>query len=103
MDNELVNYGMFLANELRAMMIPDVQLYQSGNMRSSVAVVVVDDTCIDVIIATNYASYTNERGRMKGWVERTVDRVSRCYSEDVGNDITDGFEKIGENIWKPKD
>ena len=86
MDIDMVNLAIFIADELRKMMIPEVQLYQSGDMQSSVAVVAIEEDYIDVVIATDYASYTNTRGRMAGWVERTIDRCCRCYAED--NDVT---------------
>ncbi len=82
MDSDMVNLGQFVASELRAMMIPGKQLYQSGNMRGSVTVVTVNDEFVDIVIATDYASYTNTRGRMAGWIERTVDRCCRCYAEN---------------------
>lgn len=93
MDNDMVNLGQFVASELRAMMIPGKQLYQSGNMRGSVTVVAVNDEFIDIVIATDYASFTNTRGRMAGWIERTVDRCCRCYAENnnVENEYLNGM------------
>ena len=81
MDENMINLGAFIADELRAMMIPTKQLYVSGNMKGSVQVVTVDENSVEIIIATDYASYTNTRGRMAGWIERTVDRACRCYAE----------------------
>lgn len=86
MYDELVNYANFLASELRANMIPNIKLYRTGNMKSSVSVVSVNDDAIEVVIATDYASYTNEKGIWAGWVESTINRVSRCYS--TGNDVS---------------
>lgn len=93
MDTDMVNLGQFVASELRAMMIPGKQLYQSGNMRGSVNVVAVNDEFIDIVIATDYASYTNTRGRMAGWIERTVDRCCRCFAENnnVESDYLNGM------------
>ena len=93
MDTDMANLATFIADELRAMMIPNVQLYQSGNMKSSVAVVAVGDDFIDIVIATDYASFTNTKGRNAGWVERTIDRCCRCYSEnnDVSNESLEGI------------
>ena len=82
MDTDMTNLAQFVASELRAMMIPGVQLYKSGTMRGSVAVVAINEQYVDIVIATDYASYTNTRGRMAGWVERTVDRCCRCYSQN---------------------
>lgn len=89
----MVNLAEFIASELRAMMIPNVQLYQSGAMQSSVAVVAVDENYIDIVIATDYASYTNTRGKHAGWVERTIDRCCRCYAENnnVENEFYNGI------------
>lgn len=82
MDTDMTNLAQFIATELRGMMVKDVQLYKSGKMRRSVVVATVNDEYLDIIIATDYASYTNTRGRMAGWVERTVDRCCRCYSQN---------------------
>ena len=92
MDIDMVNLASFIAGELRAMMIPNIQLYQSGNMKSSVAVVSVNENFIDIVIATDYASFTNTKGKHAGWVEKTVDRCCRCYSENnnVENEIIEG-------------
>ena len=93
MDSDMVNLGQFVASELRAMMIPGKQLYQSGNMRGSVTVVTVNDEFVDIVIATDYASYTDTRGRMAGWIERTVDRCCRCFAENnnVENEALSGM------------
>lgn len=82
MDTDMVNLAQFIANELRAMMIPGLQLYRSGNMKGSVTVVAVNEEFVDIVIATDYASFTNERGRMAGWIEKTIDRCCRCYAEN---------------------
>lgn len=92
MDNDMVNLGSFIASELRAMMIPGIQLYQSGTMRGSVNVVAVDEKYIDIVIATDYASFTNTRGRMAGWIEKTIDRCCRAYASNnnVENEYLSG-------------
>lgn len=82
MDTDMTNLAQFIATELRGMMVKDEQLYKSGKMRRSVVVATVNDEYLDIIIATDYASFTNTRGRMAGWVERTVDRCCRCYSQN---------------------
>ena len=93
MDIDMVNLAQFVASELRAMMIPQVQLYQSGTMRSSVVVATVNDNFIDIIIATDYAGYTNTKGKHAGWIDRTVDRCCRCFAEnnDVSNEALNGM------------
>lgn len=90
---EMFNLAIRLANELRAQMIPNVQLYKTGNMRASVQVVAIEEDYVDVVIATDYASYTNSRGRMAGWVDSVVDRVCRAYAGDNGveNDKISGI------------
>lgn len=82
MDTDMTNLANFVASELRAMMIPGIQLYQSGTMRASVDVVTVNDKYVDIIISTDYASFTNTRGRMAGWIEKTIDRCCRCYAQN---------------------
>ena len=93
MDEDMLNLASFVANELRTMMIPGKQLYKTGNMRASVTPIVIDENYVDIIIATDYASYTNTRGRMAGWVEKTVDRCCRCYAanNNVDNDAISGL------------
>lgn len=93
MDDDMVNLANFIASELRKMMIPTVQLYQSGGMYLSVAVVAVNEEYIDIVIATDYASYTNTRGKHAGWVNRTIDRCCRCYAENnnVENEFLQGI------------
>lgn len=82
MDPDMLNLAQFIVSELQAMMIPGKQLYQTGNMQRATAVASVGEDYIDIVISTDYASYTNVRGRMAGWIERTVDRACRCYSEN---------------------
>ena len=82
MDSDMVNLASFIKTELEKMCIKDKQLYVSGNMQASMAVVAVNEEYVDVVIATDYASFTNTRGRMAGWIERTVDRCCRCYAEN---------------------
>lgn len=93
MDNDMVNLGQFIASELRAMMIPGIQLYKSGNMRGSVTVVAINEDYVDIVVATDYASFTNTRGRMSGWIDKTVDRCCRCFAENnnVENEALQGM------------
>lgn len=92
----MVNLATSIANELRAMMKPGIQLYKTGNMQGSVTVVAVNEDFIDIVIATDYASYTNTRGRMAGWVERTVDRACRSYAS---NNNVDNADLTGEIMY----
>lgn len=87
MDLNMQNLANILASELQAMCIKGQQLYQSGNMKASIMVVQVDDKYCDIVIATPYASFTNERGKMAGWIEKTVSRVCRCYASN--NNVED--------------
>ena len=86
---ELLNFATFLASELRAQCIKGKQLYVSGNMKSSIVSVAINDNDIDVVIATDYASYTNTRGKMAGWIERTIQNTARCYAQ--ANNVSDDF------------
>ena len=96
MDIDMINFAQFAAAELRAMMIPNVQLYRTGNMQSSVTVVTVNDDFIDIIIATDYASYTNTRGKHAGWIDKTIDRVCRAYAS---NNNVENESIVGEIIY----
>lgn len=84
---EFLAFATFLASELRAS-----SPYKTGNMQRSIATVVVDDNAIDVVIAVDYASYVNDKGKHKEWVERVVNRCSRCYFQ---NNVDDTSMKTG--------
>ena len=92
----MVNLAQFAASELRAMMIPNVQLYRTGNMQGSVVVASVDENFIDIIISTDYASFTNTRGRHTGWIEQTIDRVCRAYAS---NNNVENSGIVGQIIY----
>lgn len=79
MNMDTIIIANVVASELRAQMVPGKRLYRTGNMKRSVAVVVVDDKNVDVVIATDYASYTNTRGRFAGWVQRTTTKAIQAY------------------------
>ena len=85
----LVNFAIFLADQLRAQCIKGQQLYVSGNMQKSIVALSINEEDIDVVIATDYASYTNTRGRMAGWVQRTIQNAARCFAEN--NNVSDDF------------
>ena len=85
-DVDLVNVANLVASELRAYMIPDKRLYRSGYMQRSIQVIAIDDHFTDIVIATDYASYTNNRGQWSGWVSQVVDRCLRAYAGDKVND-----------------
>ena len=93
MDSDMVNLACFIKTQLENMCIKDKQLYVSGNMQKSIAVVAVNEEFVDIVIATDYASFTNERGRMAGWIERTVDKACRRFAEDnnVENEQINGI------------
>ena len=86
-DEDLMNYAKFLCQELSAVGIPDKKLYRTGNMMHSIRVVTVGQDWVDIIIATDYASFTNSRGKWTGWIEKTIREASRCYAEN--NDVED--------------
>lgn len=79
MNQHLINIAKVVASELRAQMVPNKRLYRTGNMKRSVAVVTIDEKNVDVIIATDYASFTNTRGRFAGWVQTTTTRALQAY------------------------
>lgn len=79
MNEHLVNLAKVVASQLRDYMVPNKRLYITGNMRRSVAVIAIDDENVDVVIATDYASYTNTRGRFAGWVQSTTSKAIQAY------------------------
>ena len=98
-DPNIINFATFLASELRAMCIKGKQLYVTGNMQRSIVALDVnaDEDSIEVVIATDYASYTNTRGRMAGWIEKTIQRCASAFSSN--NDVeADWINGIVANI-----
>lgn len=93
MDIMMRNLVTVLTAELRAMCVPNKQLYRTGNMKASIATLHIDESFVDIIIATPYASFTNERGKMAGWIEKTVSRTCRCFASN--NNVED-FNIIGQ-------
>ena len=79
MNEHLINLAKVVASELRAQMVPNKRLYRTGNMKRSVAVIAIDEDNVDVVIATDYASYTNNRGRFAGWVQETTSKAIQSY------------------------
>ena len=102
-DEDLLNAATFYIAEIRSAMIPNVQLYQSGNMQSSVVIGTVGDNFIDIIIGVPYASYTNEGSKKTaGWLEKTISRASRAYASNVRDKSTDG-EAFGTDKGRKED
>lgn len=87
MKADMQNLAILLESELRAMCIKGKQLYVSGNMKASIIPIAIAEDYVDVVIATPYASYTNTRGYMSGWIEKTVKRVCRCFASN--NNVED--------------
>ena len=73
---DMINTANFIASELRAS-----SPYRTGNMQRSIAVVAVDDTAIDIVIAVDYASYVNEQKKHYKWIQRVLDRCARCLNQ----------------------
>lgn len=92
-DINIFSFANFLASELRAQCIPGKKLYITGNMKRSIVTIAINNDTIDVVIATDYASYTNTRGKQEGWVERTIRNCARCYSQcnQVSEDALNGL------------
>ena len=89
MNEHLINLAKVVASELRAQMVPNKRLYRTGNMKRSVAVIAIDEDNVDVVIATDYASYTNTRGRFAGWVQATTTKAIQAYcSAQKVDDLT---------------
>ena len=89
MNEHLINLAKVVASELRAQMVPNKRLYRTGNMKRSVAVIAIDEDNVDVVIATDYASFTNTRGRFAGWVQATTAKAIQAYcSAQKVDDLT---------------
>lgn len=93
MDNSMLNLALFIKTELQA----DSPI-KTGNMRSSIEIVQVGDNYVDIVVATDYASYVNERqtGNPRTnhyhWIQATLDRACRCLCEDVESDKLNGLQ-----------
>lgn len=96
MEDTLINFALFVASELSKVGVPDKKLYRTGNMMSSITAVVVDENTVDVIIATDYASFTNTRGKWAGWVESNIQRIAHAYSDN--NNVSD-FTNLEGHIF----
>lgn len=83
----MVNLALSIESALRAKCIPNKQLYRTGNMKASINTVQIDENYIDIVIATHYASFTNERGKTAGWIRNTIRQVCECYAEN--NNVED--------------
>lgn len=79
MNSDLVNLARNIASQMRGYMVKDKRLWRSGNMRRSIAVIAIDEKTVDVVIATDYASYTNERGKWAGWVQKMTAQAVAAY------------------------
>jgi len=66
----LLDKAEILKTEYQSECIPNVKLYQTGN------VVEINDSNVLVVIGVDYATDTNSSGRNAGWVERTQQRVA---------------------------
>lgn len=93
MNLDMLWLGIELANQLRAMCIPQKQLYRTGNMKASIDVILVDENYVDIVIATPYASFTNQKGINAGWIEKTVSRVCRNFAS---NNKVDDLNLMGQ-------
>ena len=74
---ELLNYGRFVKSEMQAS-----SPYRTGNMQRSIALIIVDERTIDIVVSVSYASYVNNRGKHKNWVQGVL---SRCAMAQFGN------------------
>lgn len=86
MDNEMLWLGYEIANELRAS-----SPYKTGNMRNSIALVQIDSDFLDIVIAVDYASYVNQKGKHQGWIESVVSRVCETYAS---NNNVEGLQNL---------
>ena len=82
-DEELINAATFYIAELRASMIPNVKLYRSGNMQSSVVVGQVGEDFIDIIIGVPYASFTNDRGKWQADAIRQMSKMNQLMEKHL--------------------
>lgn len=87
MDAELLAFSVMVANELRAS-----SPYKTGNMQRSINTIVIDEDCIDIVVAVDYASYVNDKGIHQNWVEKVVERCVRSY---FSNNVDDSSLKTG--------
>ena len=87
---DLHSKALVLKTELQKDCIPNVQLYQSGNMRNSINAITINDSNELIVIAVDYATNTNSVGRNAGWVGRTAQRVKDIFGDISIRTIVDG-------------
>lgn len=83
-NSALMNESRILEQELKAQCIPNVRLYQTGNMQDSIHSVIIDQNRIMVIIGAKYASQTNYLyPQLEGWIDKTVKRVDQSLNTNI--------------------
>jgi len=101
-DEDLLNAAAWLVNGLQSVMVPGY-LLRTGNMQRSVMIYQIGENFIDVVIAVDYASYTNEGNKKtSGWLETHVPRIMRAYADHVRDKSTDG-EAFGTDKGRKED
>lgn len=60
--------------------------YKTGKMHASITLVMLDGNFIDIVVATDYASYVNAKGKHEGWIERVLERSISAYIGSLPDD-----------------
>lgn len=77
----MINLANVIVSELQAS-----SPYKKGKMRASITPVTVDGNFIDIVVATDYASYVNAKGKHEGWIERVLERSISAYIGSLPDD-----------------
>ena len=83
LDDEITMFNLanVIVSELQAS-----SPYKTGKMRASIALVMFDGNFIDIVVATDYASYVNAKGKHQGWIERVLERSISAYIGGLPDD-----------------
>lgn len=77
----MINLANVIVSELQAS-----SPYKTGKMRASITLVMLDGNFIDIVVATDYASYVNAKGKHEGWIERVLERSISAYIGSLPDD-----------------
>lgn len=77
----MINLANVIVSELQAS-----SPYKTGKMRASITLVMLDGNFIDIVVAADYASYVNAKGKHEGWIERVLERSISAYIGSLPDD-----------------
>ena len=80
-ETTMLNLANVIVSELQA-----ASPYKTGKMRASITLAMLDGNFIDIVVATDYASYVNAKGKHQGWIERVLERSISAFIGSLPDD-----------------